>query len=523
VELKSIGRSIVVGLALFVGGSAVLFPAPARAARHNHYPETADCSLCHSLAALLAEDNTAYLRAGARTLPTMKTLNRNRPPSMRTRTGGPDGVGCTFCHYNTGNRARMKDVLDQFNGKPSQHPVDRAYTLASPPGIRKISLGLNTNTTRWMSGWDDSWRRPANQLGCIDCHEVRNTTSNAGSGEDGYPEHPDPSDRGENPVMLKGGARSWRGGHSTDAFCLETCHAGTAPGTSGYRMGHYGWGAYDNTGLKDSNRIRLRTSKCVDCHETHYSGSQRNLFGELGDNGRLLRSQSNNLVEPANCTALCHDDANPTTVGHGRPKSSAGRPMGVGCPQCHTTSVPHRDAKNPRRLFREDPSRATLSENLAGNGIDDDFDGVIDNPGESALKRSGESDCTNGSCHQDHHLHAGTGKLNGAPASASCLHCHEVHGNGVGDNIRMIRSRIMGKKVRYQSSADFLRADAGGDVASLCDNPACHRKPMGAVGKPGTVLGDVPEHVQDNVGPGVDCTKCHPHASGPKGGSFLPK
>ncbi|HEY3488486.1 MAG TPA: CxxxxCH/CxxCH domain-containing protein [Candidatus Deferrimicrobiaceae bacterium] len=517
--------------AVFIVSLSLLGLSPGSAsalAKHNLYPETTDCGQCHVMSSSLVEDNTSYLRAGARSIPTMKSLNGNRVPSSKAAFG-PKGVGCTFCHFNTGSATRMKDVLEQFNGKMSQHPVDRTYTLDNAATTRNVSLSANTNTTRWMSNWDNSWTGPANQVGCIDCHDVTNTTS-PGTGPGGYPEHTDASSatRTANPVMLRGGASSWNGAisHASNSFCINICHNGVGAGTGGYRMGHYGWGAFDNAGstgqLKEPSKAPLRTSNCVDCHETHYSGSQKSLFGELGDTGRLLPSQSTNLVAASNCTNICHNDNTYVAVGHGRPTSTSGIAMGVVCIQCHDSSLSHRSPTNPKRLFREDTNKATLTENLASNGLDDDFDGVVDNPEEAGLKRSGESNCSAGSCHADRHLHSGSGKINGTPGSASCLHCHDMHGNGVDNNIRMIKSTIMGKTVRYWSKTDYLRADNSATVASLCDNPGCHQKPLGNVGTPGTILHDVSEHVQANVGPGTDCSGCHSHSSSSGSGSFLP-
>jgi predicted CxxxxCH...CXXCH cytochrome family protein len=362
-----------------------------------------------------------------------------------------------------------------------------------------------------MSNWDGSWREPANQIGCTDCHDAGNATPNAGTGPAGYPEHPDPAGRGANPFMLKGGAASWDGRYASNRFCLKVCHEGATPSTARYRMGHYGWGGYDNAApsgtLKDPGGKALKSSRCTDCHESHGAPDRKSLFVDR--------------VDAANCTNLCHDGAPFFAVGHGRGVSTSGQPMGLECSRCHDASVPHRNRSNPRRLGMPEAGRkATLAENLASNGLDDDYDGVVDNPGEAAFRRSGESNCTTASCHPDRKLHAGTGGHNGSPGSASCLHCHDVHGNGVDNNIRMIRSKIMGMTVRYREKTDYFRSDYGATVASLCDNPRCHSgKRLGNVSTPGTILADVPEHVEANVGPGYDCSECHPH-QGPA--SFIP-
>ncbi|HEY3320141.1 MAG TPA: CxxxxCH/CxxCH domain-containing protein, partial [Planctomycetota bacterium] len=519
-------RRILPILLCFLGVLSAFFPNAAFA-KHNLYPETTNCNPCHVMQAVLAEDNTAYLRAGARSLPNMKTINGGKAPSMKA-TSGPKGVGCTFCHFSNGSTTRMKDVLEQFNGKQSQHPVDRTYSFDNATTTRNITLSPNTNTTRWMSNWDNTWPEPANQIGCTDCHAVSNATANAGTGAGGYPEHPDASGRTANPVMLQGGAASWDNSisHASNSFCVNICHNGSTGPTSGYKMGHYGWGAFDNAGtmgqLKEPSKTALRTSKCVDCHETHYSGTQKNLFGERGDSGRLLPSQSVNLVSASNCTGICHNDNTYVNVGHGRATSTSNISMGIMCIQCHDSSIAHRTPTNLKRLLvSEDTNKATLTEDLSTNGLDDDYDGVVDNPEEKTLKRSGESNCSTGSCHFDRHLHAGTGKVNSTPGSASCLHCHDMHGNGVDNNIRMIKSVIMGKTVRYTSKTDYMRNDNTATVASLCDNPGCHQKRLGNTGTPGTILGDVSDHVQASVGPGTDCSGCHPHASTTGVGSFI--
>jgi predicted CxxxxCH...CXXCH cytochrome family protein len=495
-------------ISLVLGGILIFLPSNATALLHNEQPDLENtCDDCHTTNVLLVEQNTSLIRAGVRSLPTMKTKNGNTPPSA---------FGCTFCHYNTGRSTYMRDSLDHFAGKPSQHPVDRGFSVDSN---RNVTLSPSTNTTRWMSNWDNSWTRPGDQIGCVDCHDVTNPGYTSTSGvPGGYPNHisPDNALRTANPFMLRGGSSSWSptDNHATNTFCANICHAGSAPGTSGYRMGHYGWGAFDNVSIKEPSGIALKSSKCVDCHETHYSSVKYNLMGERNEPARTSISQANNNVDPANCTNLCHDGTTFSSKGHGK----AG--INQQCANCHDSAVSHRDQTNPRRITGGvSPATATLTENLASNGRDDNYDGVIDDAAENAMTYSAESNCSS-SCHGDKHVHQGT--IGSTSGSASCLHCHDMHGNGIDNNIRMVRGTIMGKQTIYQSTADFFRSDNTTSRASVCDNPNCHAKPLGSTSTPGTILGDVQEHKDANVQVGTVCTSCHNHSSTTGGSSFAP-
>ncbi len=508
---RAIEHAIILAAATIVAVGVVLSPGNAMALDHNEYPDMAtDCDNCHTLNEALKEQNTSLIRAGARTLPSMKSLNSNQPPST---------FGCTFCHANTGRTTYMRDALEHFSGKTSQHPVDRAYTWDDNTH-RNITLGAASNNTRWMSNWDGSWTgKPANQIGCIDCHQM----------DRAYPNHPaqDNALRTGNPVMLKGGNGSWDNtvGHASNAFCLSVCHAGTAPGTSGYRMGHYGWGAFnssDNT-IREPGGTPLKQTRCVDCHESHYATSSANLFGELGSPARISVSDSTKSIDPVNCTAVCHDGAAFSSRGHGTTSANQ-------CASCHNTSNDqlsggsHRNSSNPKRLTNAEvpPPSPSLTDNLVANGLDDDYDGVVDNPEEASVSKSVESICK--TCHQAYIGHGGS--IQGAPSHsnyASCLFCHDPHGkalfNGVDNNVKMLRGKILGKTTRYVAADNNLwRPDGTG----LCDNQKCHGgKPMGTSAlESNTVMGDVADHKAANVGYATDCIGCHTHTT--TSGSFKP-
>lgn len=451
------------------------------------------CYDCHTLNAGLADDNTSFINASARTLPT-----------MRQRNGGltPATLGCTFCHNDPTRTTNMKTAVGPFDGKASQHPVDRPYSKDS---YSNVSLGINTYTTLYLSNWDNTWAVPSSQIGCVDCHDT------AGAA---YPNHPrmDNAVRAANPFMLRGGAASWSAAdnHASNAFCLQVCHGRSAAAPSGWRMGHVGWGSYDNTyggmpdnTLKEHDGTPLKTSKCVDCHETHSSSVKPDLMGE--------NRQSLQNIDPANCTNICHQDSVFLSRGHGKTGIS------LVCANCHNASVSHRDLSNPKRLTGgEAPAKASLAQNFASNGIDDNFDGVIDDSLEAALQYSAESNCS-ATCHSDKHVHQGT--IGSTSGSASCLHCHDPHGKGVDNNIKMVRRTVMGRATNYWTSGvDLFR----GDNTSICDNPNCHAKPLGNTSTPGTILGDVQEHKDANVGAGTVCTSCHNHSSTTGGSSFAP-
>ncbi len=509
---RAIGRAILAAAMIFTAG-ILLSPGKGTAAiLHNEYPDMeTECDNCHTLNDALDEPATTLIRSGVRTLPTMKSLNSSLPPEY---------FGCTFCHANTGRTTYMRDALEHFSGKTSQHPVDRAYSWDDNT-YRNISLLASSNNTRWMSNWDASWTaKPANQINCIDCHQM-----------DGkYPNHPSADNvlRSGNPVMLKGGNASWDNsiGHASNAFCLAVCHAGTAPGTSAYRMGHYGWGGFkpaDNT-IREPSGTPLGVQRCVDCHESHYTASALNLVGELGGVARTSASASTNLIEPSNCTNICHSASAFQAQGHGR------FPLSGQCGSCHNVSNDpasggsHRNATHPTRLTNAEtpPPTPSLTDNLVANGLDDDYNGVVDNPEEAAVKKSSESICTG--CHQDYVAHGGD--IQGAPshaAVASCLFCHDPHGksvnNGTDNNIMMIRGKILGKTTRYVTANTSLwRADGSG----VCDNQKCHGgKPMGdnALAS-GTVMGDVADHKSAGVTYTTSCVGCHTHTTA--SGSFKP-
>jgi predicted CxxxxCH...CXXCH cytochrome family protein len=465
------------------------------------------CYDCHTLNAMIADNNTSFINSSARTLPQMRSVNGGVSPGNYSPTGKK--FGCTFCHNDalrTIQGKAMKDSFTPFYLKPSQHPVDRPFSKDSNGNIL---LAVNTGSTLYMSNWDNSWAKPANQLDCVDCHDAN---ANGGS----YPNHP-ASGTGTraasaNPFMLKN-TSAMDNSHAPNAFCLATCHGRSASSPLEYKMGHLGWGAFDNTTggmsdstLKEPSGIALKTSKCVDCHETHSTNSKSNLMGE--------QRQSIQNVDTANCTTICHDGTTFAAKGHGKTGISQG------CTNCHDSSVSHRDLSNPRRIIGGVSSTtATLTENLASNGRDDNYNGVIDDAAEAALVHSAESNCST-SCHSDKHIHQGT--IGTTSGSASCLHCHDMHGNGIDNNTRMVRGTVMGKQTVYQSTADFFRADNTSTRASICDNPGCHPKPLGSTSTPGTILGDVQEHKDANVGIGTICTTCHNHSSATGGASFAP-
>ena len=488
--------------------SALLASGGAAWASHSGQSNLADiCYDCHTLAGMQADNNTSFINSSARTLPQMRSVNGGVSPGNYSPTGRK--FGCTFCHNDTMRTILgmpMKDAFNPFLSKPSQHPLDRAWSKDS---FANVTLGSNIGSMLYMSNWDNSWTKPANQIDCVDCHDAN---ANGGS----YPNHPDPGTgsraAGVNPFMLRN-TSAMDNSHAPNSFCLLTCHGRSAPSPAEYKMGHFGWGAFDNTTggmpdntLKEPSGIALKTSKCVDCHETHSSNYKMNLMGE--------QRQSLQNVDPANCTSVCHASTAFAAKGHGK----AG--VNLMCTNCHDSSVSHRAPANPRRLIGGQASAtASLTEDMGSNGRDDNFDGVIDDPAESAMVRSAESNCS-ASCHSDKHIHGGT--IGATTGSASCLHCHDMHGNGLDNNTRMVRGTVMGKQTIYQSTADFFRSDNTAGRASICDNPGCHAKPLGNTSTPGTILGDVQEHKDVNVGVGTNCTTCHNHSSTTGGSSFAP-
>ncbi|MHB8783293.1 MAG: CxxxxCH/CxxCH domain c-type cytochrome, partial [Desulfobacteria bacterium] len=468
------------------------------------------CYDCHTLNAMLADNNTSFINSSARTLPQMRSVNGGVSPGNYSPTGKK--FGCTFCHNDalrTIQGKAMKDAFNPFLSKPSQHPVDRTFSKDSNANI---SLAANGGTTLYMSNWDNSWAKPANQLDCVDCHDAN---ANGGS----YPNHPAPATgtraASVNPFMLKN-TSAMDNSHAPNAFCLATCHSRSASSPAEYKMGHLGWGAFDNTTggmpdntLKEPSGIALKTSKCVDCHETHSTNSNPNLMGE--------QRQSIRNVDPANCTSVCHADAGFISRGHGRTTGTL--PPNLLCSNCHSASVSHRDPSNPRRLGSNEaaPPNNLLAVSFLGDGLDSNFNGVVDDAAEGAMTPGGESLC--GTCHGNKHVHGGPIAGNGTASSGKvvgCLYCHEPHASGTDNNLRMLRRKMNGATVNYWTDkADYYR----GDNTGICSNINCHGVPLS------TIMTTVSDHQSlPGGGVGADCSTCHAHsaAAGSTTGSFAP-
>jgi predicted CxxxxCH...CXXCH cytochrome family protein len=480
-------------------------------AAHNSESDLGSiCGDCHNLNPMLADNNTSFIHVSARTLPQMRSANGGVSPGNYSPTGKK--FGCTFCHNDalrTIQGKAMKDSFNPFLSKPSQHPVDRSF---SKDANGNLTLGANTGTNLYMSNWDNSWVVPTDQIDCIDCHDA---SANGGS----YPNHP-ASGTGSrvaavNPFMLRNTA-AMDNSHAPNSFCLTTCHGRSASSPATYKMGHLGWGAFDNTTggmadntLKEPSGIALKTSKCADCHETHSTNSRPNLMGEL--------RQSIRDVDPANCTSVCHADTSFVSRGHGRTTGTS--PPNLLCTNCHNTSVSHRDSINPRRLGSNEasPPNNLLAVDLRGDGLDSNFNGVVDDAAEGTTTLGGESLC--GTCHANKHVHGGSIAGNATASSGKsvgCLYCHEPHSSGTDNNVRMVRRRLNGATVNYLTDkADYYR----GDNTGVCSNINCHGVPMS------TIMTTVSDHQPlPGGGVGVDCSSCHSHsaAGGALSGSFAP-
>lgn len=501
----------------------------ARAAHSDYMGGAQGCDACHNLA-YTAVDPTPY---------TSYILNSKLMEIKGLNAGTtPDLMPCTFCHsYTTAARRQfmtnwnvMKEERSQFTGTEGyndpkrHHPVDRSYDLDDPVR-RNVNLYPYEVNNITMSPWLGSdpyrsWTKPASQMACTDCHDVSLYTA-------AYPDHPalwnadntpiTSSSRYNNPFMLRNvtswtwsGAPSQPTGNAPDSFCLQTCHNSTfGPAT---KMGHYGWGAYGLNGnvLREPGGTPLKKSSCVDCHEVHFSGNTTpGLMGE----GR----SSNNTIDDQNCTSICHDDTNWIASGHKK-----GLAANYTCSSnCHTTAVSHREAANPLRLSGgEDAIKSDLSTNVASDNADNDYNGLADDAGESAFRRSRSSNCNN--CHQEHGYHKGK-IVSATDKSAACTDCHDPHGkgvfNGTDNNAYMIRATVIGKNTVYRGKTDFYTVAGTG----VCDNPNCHGKPLGPKGTAGTIMEDVAEHRTNvTVTFNSDCTICHSHSGPGPQTSFAP-
>ena len=503
-------------------------------AGHYSYEVSGDCYQCHNLSPnpVATDPNTSYILNGS-FLSRMKYVWGNTP----------EVFGCTYCHQYTGNRV-MKDVFFPFKTGASFHPVDLPYTLDGNRNVIMDYYSTNEFKAIYVSNWpgDNQWSNYATQIDCRDCHDVNLDGAT-------YPNHsalwtdctattPDSSKvRYSNPFMLKNvtSANSPYGWanvgtvnvkvteHAPDAFCLLTCHNGNA--NANYKMGHYGWGARgsDNV-LKEPSGTPLKNRpgggalRCADCHETHKSQRNGNLFAD----NQQVPSQAYLKIDTANCTNVCHDDTTFLDSGH-----KNGNASGFTCVTCHSATVSHRDMDNPRRLSGVvDTNSASLTQALDNNGRDDNYDGVIDDAAEATFAYSMESSCR--TCHSAYTYHLQGGFIPGASfqgKTSSCLNCHDPHGKGIGNNIKMIRTVIMGENTVYTSRSDMWRS---ADDKGICNNPTCHGgKPMGTetsvINKDNnTIMGAVSAHTDNNtmVTYQTDCTGCHTHTA--EGGSFKP-
>jgi hypothetical protein len=416
------------------------------------------CDACHTLSPTESEAGTGFISHTARTLQWIKLYKGGK------RFTGADQLACTFCHSAMLDNTSMQDALGEFTTTTVKHPMGR-----------KID-GVTDTSNEWLSAADSV--EVADELQCTSCHAGALVT---------YPFHEgrttDPApwtgswDAGVNPDALKNVAAA---GDRDKRHCVDTCHGNAVAGGNGPTrplMGHYAWGGFDGTTLHDpaGQALQVAGSTCAVCHDAHTSTEpgliQDGLRRGAPDPGRAA-------IDEASCVAVCHAAGAFNTHGHGGKVGISS----TACTPCHDPGIGHRDQTDDatrRRLSYLDPAKSGLTANLGADGRDNDMDGVRDasDPDEQTFAYSKTANCK--TCHINY---AGHGA--GARA-ASCLDCHDMHGDdaAANDNAAMIRSTLFGENATF-SAADrsggvFYKGAANPD--GLCDNDACHANISGSL------------------------------------------
>ena len=439
---------------------------------------------------------------------------------------------CTYCHNDYTRTDKMLGALLDFQSgtQTSSHFIGK--TFAGIPG----TLGeLESNWAGDSFTGSQTVLKNTNELQCVTCHDpgIIVDVAPVDGIPDDYPNHPNSTlFLTPNPYRLRGLGGVGDNASVWTPLCVGTCHVGTtldnntplnpADDIAVPPMGHYGYAGYDGTTMFTPRGSALKTSNCATCHDPH-SSSKANLIsdGTSLPPGTPLASRGATAMKPAitesNCTLVCHIvPPNYSTAGHGKYGHST-----TACTPCHTSAVSHRDSANPKRFaFDEDALPSNLPNNGlgggSGDGLDNNYNGVLDEAGESDWRYSQESICRG--CHYSYRSHSGNVNVGTQPpfhlGMAGCLDCHEPHANGIGSgpaNTRMLRRTTFGETAIFANSnpptADFYRADGNG----LCDNENCHGKPLGTIAQTGTIMGDVPDHRNEGIVPGNKCTSCHTH------------
>ncbi|MHB8836157.1 MAG: CxxxxCH/CxxCH domain c-type cytochrome, partial [Candidatus Methylomirabilia bacterium] len=505
--IKGLCRSLALSAAVIalVSPATTVFAAP-------HAAIVIPCERCHTLDDQSNEPLTTYLSNAAPNFSIMLGM---------TGGGVPNVLGCYLCHTQTDRYSTspdplkrvMKDVSGDFGSKTSMHAVGRL-----------ISTGADTENevqSNWtgnaLVGWTGGTNVP-DELQCAWCHNV---AANA------YPDHypglqaSDPA----NPNLLYNVIAA----ADMNNLCFGRCHVGTSFPNGGQTvtvpaMGHVGWARFSDGGtptdkaddtMVTGRGTAIKTADCTLCHNTHSSNKAAMIRDGISEGGTA--------IDENNCTAVCHNTpAQWLTKGHGQ----FGTFDNTSCGPCHSTAVKHRyydpgppAVSNPLRFgFPEDTSPSSIAYNGAGDGLDNDFDGMADNAGEATWAFKQESMCRG--CHQKYMAHGGDvykdGGSGGTSGMSSCLDCHDPHGAGVAPaNIKMIRGDIgatAGGKTQeptvFTATTDFYNGAGTG----VCDNANCHGPTFTEIlNNPAS--GSYTVHTAAGVTIGTNCVLCHRHDS----------
>ncbi|MDF1527283.1 MAG: hypothetical protein P1S59_13660, partial [bacterium] len=406
-------------------------------------------------------------------------------------TGGD--LPCVYCHDNTPksvreNMAGVKNHYTDFS--ISKHPVN-PYTSSSMP-----------------DGDGD-----AGTLDCINCH---NNIPYVGGGANAL----NPDIHGQD--MTDVGYAASTGNLSADntflnmstassvspwnsdgnTFCTRQCHDNAGGGT-GY-VTNVAFHGYTSAKVTlddvDAGGVPVAPTGCLDgtgtdgCHASHSSDNNIGLLS--------IRKPGGADVTRNDC-GVCHsfDDGGGTSdwSSHGHGKFSSTN--NIKCTSCHDASGPHFEATGNTPV--SNPS--LLAFTVSYSQISD----LTDLPTYA--------NCVTSNCHAGYTAHTGDNSM-----QIGCLDCHEVHGDGIGTNVAMIRQNIpvlsgANVNVVYGTTGDYYASTSPGNYSNyLCDNESCHGQPEG----PKDYATAMSTHPGGNVTTG--CADCHKHQpdAGGGGGSW---
>ena len=466
----------IVPLSLVLICFVLLTSGPALAGHKLDAPGTS-CYDCHSVggASETTVPNTRLIKRDAKII---EIINNG------WQTGNP--LPCTYCHDDTPKSVRenMAGVKDHFSGASlSKHP-------ANP----------------YSPGDGDA---DPDTLDCINCHD--NVTYVGG----GNSINPDIHDRDMQGVgyaastgtlIVDDTFRSylgtgnpvspWNGDGNT--FCTQQCHDTGHTGFAATKVAHSFTSSTVTLDDIEESGVPAAPTGCIDstgtdgCHASHKADNNVGLLTIKNDDG--------SAVERKDC-GVCHDfDDGNNWDQHGHGQFTQDR--GIDCTSCHDAGDPH---------FGSDGKMPASNPKMLAFAVS--YSNVSDLTGLPT-----EANCVTSNCHAGYTPHTGDNNI-----VVGCLDCHEIHGDGIGSNIAMIRENIpvlSGTVVSivYDTVGAYYSSVAPGNFSNmLCDNESCHGQPQG----PGDYATAMSTHPGGSVATGcADCHKHQPSSDGGGGGSW---